>query len=36
MLHYGESGWKIPFDGCFASFIQLKITRIYVMFRFRK
>jgi hypothetical protein len=28
--------WKIHFDGCFASFIQLKIARYYVMFRFRK
>jgi hypothetical protein len=26
---------KIPFDGCFASFDQLKVTRNYVTFRFR-
>jgi hypothetical protein len=28
--------WKIPFDGCFACFIQLKITRNYVPFHFQK
>jgi hypothetical protein len=27
--------WKIPFDGCFASFFQLKITRNYITFHFR-
>jgi hypothetical protein len=27
---------KIPFDGCFASFIQLKIMRNYITFRFLK
>jgi hypothetical protein len=27
--------WKIPFDGYFGSFIQLKL-RVYVTFRFRK
>ncbi len=28
--------WKIPFDSCFASYIQLKITHNYIMFHFRK
>ncbi len=26
--------WKIPFDDCFASFIQLKITRNYITLGF--
>jgi hypothetical protein len=29
----GVIWWKIPIDGCFASFIQLKITRNYITFR---
>ncbi len=35
MLHYGESRWEIPFDGCFASFIQLKITPFSVKLKYK-
>jgi hypothetical protein len=28
--------WNIPFDSCFDSVLQLKITRNYVTFHFRK
>jgi hypothetical protein len=30
-IYYG----KYPLNGCFASFVQLKIMRYYVTFRFR-